>query len=151
VRVDVTFRYARAGDVGAIVALLADDELGAGREGGAEDADYARAWAAVEADPGTEVLVAERGGAVVGCVQITVTPGLSRRGACRATFEGIRVSRDARGAGVGAAMLGRAIEIARERGCVIAQLTSDRSREEAHTFYERLGFEATHVGFKMLL
>jgi len=147
----VTFRSARGGDVGAIVALLADDELGAGREGGAEDADYARAWAAIEADPGTEILVAERGGEVVGCVQVTVTPGLSRRGASRATFEGIRVRRDARGTGVGAAMMRRAIEIAREKGCAVGQLTSDRSRDGAHGFYERLGFEATHVGFKLRL
>lgn len=151
-------RSARCADLAAIVALLADDALGARRErtdaASGEDAPadgYAEAFAAIEADPGCELLVVCRDARVIGTMQLNYAPGLSRHGAWRATIEAVRVARDERSRGLGRAMIEYAIGRARSRGCRIVQLTSDRSRIEAHRFYERLGFVASHVGFKLEL
>ena len=146
----VSFRLARADDVPAIVAMLADDPLGAARESVGEPLDegYRTAFEAVEASPDNELIVAESGGAVVGCLQLTIIPGLPRRGALRGQIESVRVGRDARGGGVGARMIDWALARARTRGCEIVQLTSDASRTDARQFYERLGFVASHIGLK---
>lgn len=147
------FRPAREDDLPALVAMLADDPLGAARER-IEDPPapaYVRAFASIDADPGQTLLVCERSGEPIGVLQLTCTPGLSHQGAWRATIEGVRVARQARGAGVGEALVREAIRRAAERGCRIVQLTTDGSRERAHAFYERLGFEATHVGMKLRL
>jgi GNAT superfamily N-acetyltransferase len=95
--------------------------------------------------------VAERHGEVVGTLQLSLLPGLSRRGALRAQIEGVRVARTARGLGLGPVLMGWAIEEARRRGCVLVQLTSDKARPDAHRFYDRLGFVATHEGYKLPL
>ena len=147
----VTFRIAEVGDLAALVALLADDPLGATRERSGDDGAYRAAFGAIEVDPHNDVLVAEDAGEVVGCVQVTITHGLSRAGTTRATLEGVRVRKDRRGSGVGEALLRRAMEIARERGATLVQLTTDARRPEARRFYERLGFEATHHGMKLTL
>jgi GNAT superfamily N-acetyltransferase len=144
-------RRARREDVPAIVAMLADDELGASRETPDDLAPYEAAFKAVDADPNQHLVVAERDGRVVGCLQLTVIPGLSRRGATRAVIEAVRVAAGERGAGLGGAMVGWAIDESRRLGVNLLQLTSDRTRTDAHRFYERLGFEATHLGFKMVL
>lgn len=146
----LVMRDAEAADVAAIVAMLADDRLGAAREAPG-DPGYAAAFAAIEADPGERLLVAEIDGAVVGCLQLGVVPTLSRRGAARAVIEGVRVAAPWRSRGVGAAMVRRAVEMARARGCVMVQLATDRSRTDAQRFYARLGFEASHVGMKLML
>ncbi len=147
----LTFRDARLEDLHAIVAMLADDALGAGREGAPDDPAYAAAFAAIAADPNERLIVAERDGAVVGCVQLGVIPGLSRRGAWRGQIEGVRVAAGARGQRIGEAMVRWAVEECRRRGCAMVQLTTDKSRADAHRFYARLGFAASHEGFKLTL
>lgn len=146
-------RRARAEDVPAIVGLLADDALGAQRETPEDLAPYHAAFKAVDADPNQHlvVAVAENGGAVIGCMQLTVIPGLSRRGVTRAIIEAVRIASSERGGGLGTEMITWAIEESRRLGVAHLQLTSDRTRTDAHRFYERLGFEATHLGFKMRL
>jgi GNAT superfamily N-acetyltransferase len=148
---DVTIRPAVRSDVSSIVALLADDALGAQRETVDDLTPYLAAFEAVVADPAQVLVVADRAGAVVGTLQLTLIPGLSRRGARRALIEGVRVSSAQRGGGLGAHLILWAVDEARRRGAVLVQLTSDASRVDAHRFYERLGFEATHVGFKLAL
>ncbi|WP_369806813.1 MULTISPECIES: GNAT family N-acetyltransferase [Amycolatopsis] len=143
-------RRARRADVEEIVAMLADDHLGARREQPG-DPGYLRAFEAIAADPNQLLAVAERDGALVGTLQLTFIPGLSRRGATRALVEAVRVRGDQRGNGLGATLMEFAVEEARRRGCAMVQLTSDASRVNAHRFYERLGFEASHVGFKLML
>ena len=143
-------REATEADLAAMVALLADDPLGRKRETPGDPA-YARAFAEMAATPGNTLLVAEEAGAVIGCLQLLLIPSLSRRGETRAEIEGVRVARSARGWGVGEALTRTALDRARAAGCGLAQLTSDRSRADAHRFYERLGFEATHVGYKLRL
>lgn len=140
-----------AGDVPAIVALLADDVLGATRETPDDLAPYLDAFAAVDADPHQRLVVAEAAGGVIGTLQLTITPGLSRLGATRATIEGVRVARGERGTGIGRRLFAWAIEEARRSGCALVQLTTDRTRDDAHRFYASLGFEATHLGLKLRL
>ncbi len=143
-------RRAAADDVPAIVALLTDDPLGATREG-ADPAAYATAFAAVDADPAHLLVVADDGGSVVGTLQLSFLPGLSRGGALRAQVEGVRVAAAARGRGLGEAMLRWCAEESRRRGAGLVQLTTDLRRPDARRFYERLGYVASHVGMKLEL
>ncbi|HEY0697459.1 MAG TPA: GNAT family N-acetyltransferase [Micromonospora sp.] len=150
---EIVFRPAVRADVPAVVALLAEDELGATREtvGEEVDAAYWAAFDAIDADPRNVLVVADRAGEVVGCLQLTFIPSLTRRGGERAQIEGVRVHAGQRGAGLGRAMLGWAVEQARERGCRLVQLTTDKRRPDAHRFYASLGFEASHEGMKLIL
>ncbi|MGY1665591.1 GNAT family N-acetyltransferase [Geodermatophilus sp. SYSU D00696] len=143
-------RRATAADVPAVVALLADDPLGAGREA-ADLVPYETAFAAVDADPAHLLVVADDGGTVVGTLQLSFLPGLSRGGALRAQVEGVRVASSARGRGLGGALLGWAADEARRRGAALVQLTTDRRRPDAHRLYARLGYVASHVGMKLEL
>ncbi|WP_435986864.1 N-acetyltransferase family protein [Terrabacter sp. LjRoot27] len=144
-------RPATRDDVPAIVAMLADDPLGAAREDLGDPQTYDAAYDRVAADPGQHLVVAERDGTVVGTLQLSVIPGLSRRGATRSIIEGVRVSRDERGSGLGTELITWAVEESRRLGCTLVQLTSDATRTDARRFYERLGFVASHVGFKLQL
>jgi ribosomal protein S18 acetylase RimI-like enzyme len=148
-----TFRSATAADLAAIIALLADDPLGAAREGPGPPAHpgYRAAFDAIEADPNGILLVAEEGGEVVGTLQLTFIPGLSRKGAWRGQIESVRVSGSRRGGGLGERMMRHAIALCQERGCTLVQLTTDKSRADAHRFYNRLGFEQSHYGYKLTL
>ncbi len=144
--------------------MLADDHLGAARER-LEDplpAAYATAFAAIDANPWIELIVAVAdvgaeaggepvGGDPVGCLQLTLVPGLSRQGATRAQIEAVRVRADRRGQGLGHALVAHAIERARARGAAIVEATSDKSRTDAHRFWRDLGFENSHEGFKLPL
>ncbi|WP_116244732.1 GNAT family N-acetyltransferase [Nocardiopsis sp. FIRDI 009] len=147
----VTFAPARAEDVPAIVALLADDQLGAAREDATDPTPYLTAFEAIDADPGELLMVGRRDGRVVATFQLSFIPGLSRGGAIRAQIEAVRVHADERGNGVGADLMAWAEAEARRRGCALLQLTSDATREDAHRFYERLGYVPSHVGFKKRL
>jgi GNAT superfamily N-acetyltransferase len=151
---EAVLRQARSGDVPAIVELLEADQLGATRDGvrtAADLAAYQRAFRAIDADPAHLLVVAESGGDVVATLQLSFLPGLARRGALRAQIEAVRVGEACRGRGLGAAMIVWATGEARRRDCALVQLTSDKSRPAAHRFYERLGFTATHEGFKLAL
>ena len=147
----IEFRNARIEDLPAIVALLADDALGAARESGSDLAPYQTAFAALTAQKGNAIIVGDDGSEIVACLQLTVVPGLSRRGATRAFIEGVRVASSRRGQKIGEAIVEHAVARARAAGCRLVQLTSDKSRLDAHRFYERLGFKATHVGMKLEL
>lgn len=148
--IPVHIRTARRDDVPAIVHLLADDTFGASREQPTDPLPqaYWDAFDAISIQGGNELLVAEANGEVVGCLQLTVIPGLSRIGALRAQIEGVRVSSRHRGQRIGEALVDAATERAKTLGCVLVQLTTDRRRVDAHRFYERLGFESTHIGMK---
>ncbi|MCX3058521.1 GNAT family N-acetyltransferase [Streptomyces beihaiensis] len=148
---DLEIRPATADDIPAIVAMLADDPLGAQRESPDDLTPYLAAHARLAADPQQHVVVAERDGRVVGTLQLTVIPGLSHKGTTRALIEAVRVHAEERGSGLGTQLLEWAIDEARRQGCRLVQLTSDATRTDAHRFYERLGFEASHVGFKLKL
>lgn len=145
------FREATEADLPAIVAMLADDPLGATRERPDEPfhRDYRAALARIAANPDDHLIVAQVEGAVVGCAQLTFLSGLSYVGMTRAQVEGVRIAASHRGAGLGEALIGHLVERARARGAGIVQLTSNATRERARRFYERLGFRATHTGFKL--
>ncbi len=138
----------------AIVDLLAADQLGATRDGVKTDADmraYQQAFEQIDTDAAHVLVVAEAEDRVVGTMQLSYLPGLARRGALRAQIEAVRVHQAYRGRGLGQAMVSWAIGQARERGCALVQLTTDKSRTDAHRFYERLGFIASHEGMKLTL
>ena len=145
------FREAVHADLAAIIALLADDVLGKTRDFTVVDEAYERAFAAIEADPRNALVVADDQGEVVACMQVTYIPGLGRHGADRALIAAVRVRADRRGQGVGGDLTRWVIEQARARGCALVQLTSDKTRTDAHRFYARLGFVASHVGMKLTL
>ncbi|MGO4253785.1 GNAT family N-acetyltransferase [Paenarthrobacter nicotinovorans] len=146
-----SLRRARRGDLPRILTLLADDQLGAVRESADDPAPYERAFDAIDADPAHLLVVGELNGEVVATFQVSYIPGLSRKGSWRSQIEAVRVSGELRGQGVGALMIQWAIDQARERGCSLVQLTTDKSRVAAHRFYERLGFVASHEGMKLKL
>lgn len=148
----VIFREASETDLDAIVALMTDDPLGATRESGKGSADaYARAFAEIAPDPNNLVMVAEDDGVIAGTFQITFIANLSFEGGRRALIEAVRVADSHQGRGLGRMLMEHGIAMARERGCKIVQLTSNRQREGAIAFYERIGFRPTHVGFKLYL
>ena len=148
-----TIRIATEADLPGIVRLLADDDLGRGRERYADPLPqaYADGFRAMQRQGGNDFLVAEDAGQVVGCLQLTIIPGVSRMGATRAQIESVRVDRGQRGKKLGEALMQDAIERARSAGCSLVQLTTDKTRADAHRFYERLGFKATHEGMKLAL
>ncbi|MFJ8008887.1 GNAT family N-acetyltransferase [Streptomyces fagopyri] len=148
---DLEIRPAAADDVPAIVAMLADDALGAQRESPDDLAPYLAALERLSGDPNQHLVVAVRAGQVVGTLQLTIIPGLSRRGSTRALIEGVRVRADERGSGLGSRIIEWAVDESRRQECRLVELTSDASRTDAHRFYERLGFTASHVGFKLAL
>lgn len=148
----LTFRRAREADLPTLVGLLSDDILGAGREAADRDfAAYQTAFAEIEADANQFLCVVEDGGQIVGMLQLSFIPGLSRGGSKRGQIESARVARHRRDEGIGRAMFDWAILQCRQRGCALVQLTTDKTRPDAHRFYDRLGFDATHVGYKLLL
>ncbi len=146
----VIWREATREDVPAIVAMLADDVLGQGRES-ADAAPYLAAFDAMQAEGGNLLIVGEIDGSVVATYQLTMISGLSLKAARRAQVESVRVASDRRGEGLGAALMQDAEARARAGGCALIQLTSNRSRERAHDFYAELGYVASHVGFKKSL
>ena len=147
------FRDATLADLPAIVTLLAEDTLGEKREDPSLPLDptYIVAFETITANPDQRQIVAVRDGAVIGTMQLTFIPGIAFKGAWRGQIEAVRVAGHLRGGGIGAAMIGHAVELCRARGCKMVQLTSDKSRTDAHRFYERLGWTRSHEGFKLKL
>ncbi len=150
---DVTFRRARPGDLPAIIALLADDVLGQQREDASSppNPNYVDAFRAILADPNQLQMVATLNDEVIGALQLTFIPGLARKGAWRGQIEAVRIAAAHRGSGVGQQMFEWAIEQCRARACNLVQLTTDKTRPDAHRFYERLGFIGSHIGYKLML
>jgi GNAT superfamily N-acetyltransferase len=149
----LTLRRARREDVPAIVGLLAEDEIAGGRENAEPPLDdgYWSAYEEISRDDRSVLIVAEVDGEVVGTLQVNFLRHLTNRGAERAQLEAVRVAARHRGGGLGRAMVEEAIDLARRRGCLLVQLTSDKRREDAHRFYEQLGFRATHEGMRLHL
>jgi GNAT superfamily N-acetyltransferase len=148
---DLEIRPAVPDDISAIVAMLADDPLGSQRESPDDPTPYLSAMERVTSDPNQHLMVAVRDGRVVGTLQLTIIPGLSRKGATRALIEAVRIHADERGSGLGTQLIEWAIDESRHHDCRLVELTSDATRTDAHRFYERLGFVASHVGFKLPL
>ena len=150
---DLIFRRATEADLPAIIALLADDILGASREAtGSENyLQYLNAFRAVDADANQFLLVVEAEAQIVGTLQLTFIPGLARGGLKRGQIEAVRVAGNRRGEKIGEAMFDWALEKCRREQCGIVQMTTDKARMEAHRFYDRLGFEPSHIGYKMTL
>jgi GNAT superfamily N-acetyltransferase len=146
----LSHRRATATDLPALLALINDDVLGKNRDplARADEPAYEAAFRAINQDANQHLVVVERSGEVIAMAQLTFIPGLSRKGAWRMNVEAVRVKSALRGQGIGAWLMQRAEEIARARGCALVQLTSDVARQDAHRFYERLGYVASHVGFK---
>jgi ribosomal protein S18 acetylase RimI-like enzyme len=148
----VTIRRARRDDVGAIVAMLADDPLGSARER-LEDPlppSYFRAFEQVEADPNIHLVVAQDGeGAVLGCLQLCILPGLSSQGASRGLIEDVRVATHCRSRGIGEQLVQWAVAEARAGGCKLVELLTHHTRVDAQRFYVRLGFQPSHVGMTL--
>jgi GNAT superfamily N-acetyltransferase len=149
----VQIRDAREADVAFVVAMYSDDALGRAGEAPSDPVQsaYLDAFRAIDGDPRHRLVVVEDAGDVVGTLQLSFLPHLVLQGGERTQIEAVRVRSDWRGSGVGEALVQWAVEQARQRGCRLVQLTTNASRGDAHRFYERLGFEATHLGMKMPL
>jgi len=149
----MVFRDAILADLPTIVAMLAEEQIGGRADDPSEPLDptYLAAFAAIDRDPNQRLIVAELDGAIVGTMQLSWLPGLLNHGAWRGQIEAVRIASDRRSLGLGAAMIGWAVERFRERGCFMAQLTSNNDRVAAHRFYERLGWKKSHSGFKLEL
>ena len=150
---EVVLRQAYREDLPAIVGLLADDGLGNGREDARLPLDeaYVSAFEALDGDPNQLLLVAQEADVIAATMQLTFIAGISRKGAWRCQIEAVRVAASHRGSGLGQRMFEFAIAESRSRGCSLVQLTTDKTREDAHRFYDRLGFVASHIGYKLKL
>lgn len=150
---NLTFRLATTEDLPEIISMLADDVYGAQRESVTEKISdkYLSAFKKIQEDPNQELTVAEINGNKVATFQLTFIQYLNFEGALRAQIEAVRTHSDYRGQGIGTKVLNYAINRAREKDCQLIQLTSDKRRTEAIKFYEKLGFKASHEGFKLKL
>lgn len=150
---EIKFRQARREDLPEIVRMLADDFLGATRERYETPLpeSYIKAFEEIAADKNNELIIAETGGAIVGTLQITFTPSISFQGGKRATVESVRVDEKYRGRGIGRELMLWAIERAKKENCFAVQLTTNAERQNAHRFYENLGFKGSHLGMKLYL
>jgi len=150
---DIIFRIATHPDLPSIVRLLADDELGSLRERYENPIPetYYTAYELINGDPNHELIVAELNGEVIGTLHLMFLPSLSFQGGLRAQVESVRVDTRYQNQGIGSQMMKRAIERAKVRAAHMVQLTTHRSRADAHRFYERQGFQGTHLGMKLSL
>ena len=146
-------RLAETADIEPIRELLADDELGKQREDLSKEGllKYRAAFARIQNDPGNDLYVAELEERLVGTFQLTWIPYLSRAGSLRCLIEAVRVATELRNQGLGEEMMRFAVERAEDKGCALVQLTTDKTRDKAHRFYQRLGFESSHIGMKLKL
>ncbi|MGH6619484.1 MAG: GNAT family N-acetyltransferase [Alphaproteobacteria bacterium] len=149
----ISFRDAAREDLPKIVGLLANDPLGSKRERFEDPLPdcYSRAFDVIAADPNNRLIVVEHDGAVIGTLQLTFIPNMTYQGGIRAQIEGVRVDDAHRSRQIGKRLFEWAIAEARRHGCHMVQLTADKTRPDAHRFYESLGFEASHVGMKLQL
>jgi len=148
---NLLFRHATQNDLESMVFLLSNDSLGKKREDRTAPINeaYVRAFEAIEHDPNNNLIVVQYEQQIVGMLQLTYIPYLTHKGSWRCLIEGVRIHEDSRGKGLGEKMFEHAIDLAKQKGCHIVQLTSDKSRPDAIRFYEKLGFVASHEGFKL--
>lgn len=152
----LTYRDATPGDIKTILTLShAGDARGKDTPpldpATLDDPRYRAAFDVIDADPRQRLIVAERNGEVVGTLQISTVPGLNQFGMTRGLLENVHIRADQRGTGLGTEMVLWAIEVCRQSGCGMVQLTSNKVRADAHRFYEKLGFAKSHEGFKLKL
>jgi ribosomal protein S18 acetylase RimI-like enzyme len=147
----ILFRPATRADLPAIVRMLADDKLGRQRERleNPLPASYYSAFEQIERDPNHELIVSELNGEVIGTLHLMLLPSISFQGGLRAQVESVRVDKRFQSQGIGSEMMRWTMERARQRGAYIVQLTTHKSRVDAHRFYERLGFKGSHLGMKL--
>lgn len=147
------FRKATEADVPSIVQMLADDKLGSQRENFQNPIPiaYLTAFKKIAADPNQELIVVESEGEVFGTLQLSFITYLTYQGGTRAQIEAVRIRKDQRGKGLGKKMFLWAIERAKQKNAHVLQLTTDKKRPKAISFYEDLGFKATHEGMKLHL
>ena len=150
---NLALRPAERGDLPSIVRMLADDELGNQRERYDDPLpeSYYAAFEQIRKDPNHELVVAELDGEVIGTLHLMFLPSISYQGGLRALVESLRVDRKCRSQGIGSKMMKWVIERSRERDAHLVQLTTHKSRDDAHRFYEKLGFEGSHLGMKLNL
>lgn len=150
---EAIFRLATRADLSSIVRLLADDEMGSIRERYEDPLPetYVSAFEEIDKDPNHELIVAELNGEIIGTLQLMFLPSISFQGGLRAQVESVRVDKKYRSQGIGSELMKWTIERAKARGAHVVQLTTHRSREDAHRFYERLGFNGSHLGMKLSL
>lgn len=148
----LAYRAATAADLPFIVRLSVEGSvIPTDDDVTASDPRYAAAFSAIDSDPNHELWVVERDGVPAGSFQLSYIPGMPNLGGWRGLIENVQVDASQRGGGIGGDMMRWAIERCRERGCFLVQLTSNKKRLDAHRFYDRLGFEATHEGYKLRL
>jgi ribosomal protein S18 acetylase RimI-like enzyme len=152
-RPNIRFRLAKRADLPSIVRLLADDDLGNQREQIADPLpeSYYSAFEQIERDPNHELIVVERNGDVIGTLHMIFLPSISYQGGLRAQIESVRVDKEFQSQGIGSAMMQWSMQRAKQRGAHLVQLTTHKTREAAHRFYERLGFKGSHLGMKLIL
>ena len=152
-RPNIRFRLAKRADLPSIVRMLADDELGSQRERYEDPLPeaYYSAFEQIERDPDHELIVAERNGEVIGTLHLMFLPSISYQGTLRAQIESVRVDKQFQGQGIGSALMQWSMQRAKQRGAHLVQLTTHKTREDAHRFYERLVFKGSHVGMKISL
>ena len=152
-RPNIRFRLAKRADLSFIVRMLADDNLGRQRERYEDPLPqvYYSAFEQIENDPNHELIVAERNGEVIGTLHLIFLPSISFQGGLRAQVESVRVDKQFQNQGIGSAMMQWSMQRAKQRGAHIVQLTTHKTRLDAHRFYERLGFKGTHLGMKLSL
>jgi ribosomal protein S18 acetylase RimI-like enzyme len=150
---DILFRRARRADLPSIVRMLADDDLGSQREKFENPLpeSYYSAFGQINNDPNHELIVAEQNGEVIGTLHLMFLPSISFQGGLRAQVESVRVDKRFQGQGIGSQMMEWSMERAKQRGAHVVQLTTHKTRVDAHRFYERLGFKGSHLGMKLSL
>ena len=148
---ELIIRRAIAADVLQLIPLLIEDAIRVLDEAAPGDPLYAQAFARIDADPNQLLLVGVLGGEVVATLQLTFLQYLMHRGRPVCLVEAVRVARRLRSQGIGAKLMHAAIDAAKDRGCARVQLTTHKQRLDAHRFYERLGFIASHEGMKLPL
>ena len=152
-RPNIRFRLAKRADLPSIVRMLADDDLGRRRERYEDPLPeaYSSAFDQIESDPNHELIVAEHDGEIIGTLHLMFLPSISFQGGLRAQVESVRVDKRFQSQGIGSALMQWSIQRAKQRGAHIVQLTTHKTRVDAHRFYERLGFKGTHLGMKLSL
>lgn len=145
----MVFRKATQGDLSDIIAMLANDPLGALREDLQHPEKYQKAFERITKDENQELMVVENeNGEIIGTFHLTFIQYLTHQGSIRAQIESVRVREDQRRKGIGEKIFQWALHRAKEKGARLVQLTSDKKRPDAIRFYERLGFTASHEGLK---